>query len=114
MSGFGRRQFMRGAVATTGGVLVGGSLEALIASVASAAPRPEVLEPVADLRDGIVRLHPPRGFPYRPAPAGLCRTSAVAGASLLFPAPLAPKGAPPVTLQAGTVLPGRHDGMGAF
>jgi uncharacterized protein len=104
MSGFGRRQFIRGAVATTGGVLVGGSLDAMIASVASATPRPEVLEPVADLRDGIVRLHLPRGFHYR----------SFHDTDTLLPALPAPQVQPPLILDDGTVLPGRHDGMGAF
>ena len=105
MTTLDRRRFLRGAVATTGGVLVGGSLEALLASAVSAAPpaRFRVLGPVADLRDGIVRLHLPPGFQYRSfhdtdtAPDGI---------------PNDPR--PPVFLDDGTRLPGRHDGMAAF
>ena len=67
MTTFDRRLFLKGAAATTGGVLVGGSLQTMMASVASAAPpdRFRVLGPVADLRDGKVRLHLPPGFQYR-------------------------------------------------
>ena len=45
-----------------------------------------------DLRDGAVRLHLPEGFSYR----SFHDTES------------------PVTLDDGTVLPGRHDGMAAF
>ncbi len=51
-----------------------------------------MLAPVADARDGIVRLHLPPGFSYR----SFHDTET------------------PVTLDDGTVLPGRHDGMAAF
>lgn len=54
--------------------------------------RPLDLVPVKDHRDGEVRLHLPRGFNYR----SFHDTSS------------------PVTLDDGTQLPGRHDGMGAF
>jgi len=50
------------------------------------------LVPVKDQRDGAVRLHLPRGFSYR----SFHDTSQ------------------PVELGDGTMLPGRHDGMGAF
>ena len=50
------------------------------------------LVPVADARDGVVRLDLPRGFAYR----SFHDTTV------------------PVTLRDGTRLPGRHDGMGAF
>ena len=50
------------------------------------------LRPVPDLRDGKVRLHLPDGFAYR----SFHDTES------------------PVTLDDGTALPGRHDGMGAF
>ena len=62
-----RRGFLKGAAATTGGVLIGGSLQALVANAVGAAPpdRFRTLGPVADLRDGIVRLHLPPGFQYR-------------------------------------------------
>ena len=105
MSSIDRRVFLKGAVATTGGVLVGGSLQTLLASAAQAAPpdRFRVLGPVADLRDGKVRLHLPPGFRYRSfhdtdtAPDNI---------------PNDPH--PPVVLDDGTLLPGRHDGMAAF
>jgi uncharacterized protein len=94
MSRFGRREFLRGALATTGGVVVGGSsLNTVFAEVAAAKRRPEVLGPVADLRDGRIRLHLPRGFQYRS---------------------FHDTDGPPVVLDDGTVLPGRHDGMAAF
>jgi secreted PhoX family phosphatase len=50
------------------------------------------LVPVKDQRDGVVRLHLPRGFEYRSFHHTTER----------------------VELDDGTVLPGRHDGMGAF
>ncbi len=50
------------------------------------------LVPVADERDGKVRLHLPQGFHYR----SFHDTES------------------PVTLDDGTRLPGKHDGMGAF
>ena len=96
MAEVGRRAFLRGAAAAAGGVLVGGPLQTLVASVAGAAPphdRFRALAPVADLRDGVVRLHLPSGFQYRS---------------------FHDTDGPPVVLSDGTVLPGRHDGMGAF
>lgn len=100
----GRRAFLQGAAATTGGVLVSGPLQTLVSSAAGAAPPPAGLEPVADLRDGKVRLHLPRGFEYR----------SFHDTDTVLPAPPAPQVPPPVILDDGTVLPGRHDGMGAF
>ena len=50
------------------------------------------LRPIPDERDGMVRLHLPADFSYR----SFHDTES------------------PVTLDDGTVLPGRHDGMGAF
>lgn len=50
------------------------------------------LVPVPDERDGVVRLHLPKGFRYR----SFHDTEQ------------------PVTLTDGTALPGRHDGMAAF
>jgi secreted PhoX family phosphatase len=52
---------------------------------------------VPDLRDGKVRLHLPAGFRYR----SFHDTDVLTGD-------------PPVTLDDGTLLPGRHDGMAAF
>ncbi len=92
-SQFGRRTFLRGAVATTGGVLVSGAVESMLGSHAAAAPGPGPLVPVADLRDGVVRLHLPAKFQYR----SFHDTER------------------PVLIDNGaTVLPGRHDGMGSF
>ncbi len=97
MGAIDRRTLLRGAMATTGGVLASGPLQALLGNAALAKPRPEVLAEVADLRDGRVRLHLPRGFQYR----SFHDTDVLAGS-------------PPITLDDGTILPGRHDGMGAF
>jgi secreted PhoX family phosphatase len=97
MGGFSRRTFLQGAAATTGGVVVSGSLQTLLAGAASAnGNRPDffALSEVADLRDQIVRLWLPPGFQYRS-----------------FHDTDSPT---PVVLTDGTVLPGRHDGMGAF
>ncbi len=55
-------------------------------------PRTARLVPIADQRDGQVRLFLPKGFAYR----SFHDTSS------------------PVVLDDGTELPGRHDGMGAF
>ncbi len=101
MTSLDRRSFMKAAAATTGGVLVSGALQTLLAGVAGARP-PDFfpLNPVADLRandalgtDFRVRLHLPRGFQYRS---------------------FHDTDGPPVVLHDGTVLPGRHDGMAAF
>jgi uncharacterized protein len=93
MARLDRRTFLRGAAATTGGVLVGGPLQALVAQATGATPPSADLAPVADLRDGIVRLHVRDGFKYRS---------------------FHDTDGPAVVLPDGTRLPGRHDGMGAF
>lgn len=95
MSKIGRRAFLSGAAATTGGVVLGGPLQALVASAAGARPPQDKfpLGPVRDLRDGTVRLHLPRGFNYRS---------------------FHDTDGPAVVLDDATVLPGRHDGMAAF
>jgi uncharacterized protein len=96
MGSFDRRSFLRGAAATTGGVLVSGPLQALVASTAAAIPPHDkflTLGAVADLRDGRIRLHLPPGFSYR-------SFHDTDGA--------------PVILPDDTVLPGRHDGMATF
>ncbi|WP_117208462.1 alkaline phosphatase PhoX [Allorhizocola rhizosphaerae] len=84
---------MRGAAA---GALLGGPLAGFAARAAHASPSSDgfdpVLGPVPDLRDGQVRLWLPDGFQYR----SFHDTEA------------------PVTLDDGTRLPGRHDGMAAF
>ncbi len=90
-----RRTAIKGAV---GGALVAGpfagfaNAAALSRTGAVAGAAVGTLVPVADARDGLVRLHLPAGFAYR----SFHDTSS------------------PVTLRDGTVLPGRHDGMGAF
>jgi secreted PhoX family phosphatase len=88
MDAIGRRRFLQAAAAATGGLLVTNPFEALAAAAAPAV----TLEPVEDLRDGVVRLHLPKGFRYR----SFHDTEQ------------------PTTLDDGTALPGRHDGMGAF
>ena len=95
MGGISRRTFLQGAAATTGGVVVSGSLQTLMASAASAnGPQFFELAAVADLRDQIVRLWLPPGFKYRSFHDTDVPTA--------------------VVLRDGTTLPGRHDGMGAF
>ncbi len=87
-----RRALLRGIAA---GAVLGGPFAGFAARAASAAePQPAQLPlgPVADLRDDKVRLHLPEGFQYR----SFHDTET------------------PVTLDDGTILPGRHDGMAAF
>jgi uncharacterized protein len=95
MAELGRRSVLRGAAAAVlGGPFLGfvnRSPAAAAAAAAAAAPR-NALGPIADLRDGIVRLWLPDGFQYR----SFHDTES------------------PVVLDDGTRLPGRHDGMGAF
>ncbi|HEY8546343.1 MAG TPA: alkaline phosphatase PhoX [Acidimicrobiales bacterium] len=90
-----RRRFLAGtataATATALGAAGAGPFAGFLAGPAAAAPRP-TLGPVPDARDGVVRLHLPPGFAYR----SFHDTTE------------------PVTLDDGTVLPGRHDGMAAF
>jgi secreted PhoX family phosphatase len=78
-----------------GGAVFAGPFQGLVASPAGAlpTPRPIDLVPIMDKRDGIVRLHLPRGFSYRSF------HDTASG---------------PIILDDETVLPGRHDGMGAF
>ena len=79
---------------TSAAVAAAGPFAGLIAAPASARkpPNAAALVPIPDARDGKVRLHLPQGFSYR----SFHDTEAT------------------VTLNDGTVLPGRHDGMGAF
>jgi secreted PhoX family phosphatase len=92
-----RRNLLKGAL---GGAVVAGPFQGLVAASAAGGPpaarprprRPLDLVPIKDKRDGVVRLHLPRGFSYR----SFHDTES------------------PVVLDDGTVLPGRHDGMGAF
>ena len=89
-----RRTFLKGSAAVTGGALLGGPFQGLVAGPAAglgAAPF-RALRPTKDLRDGKERLHLPEGFSYR----SFHDTET------------------PVVLDDGTKLPGRHDGMGAF
>ncbi|HSV38739.1 MAG TPA: alkaline phosphatase PhoX [Nocardioidaceae bacterium] len=86
-----RRTVLKSAAAAT----VAGPFAGLLAAPAGAAHRPprvDALVPIKDKRDGVVRLHLPKGFSYR----SFHDTEQT------------------VTLTDGTVLPGRHDGMGAF
>jgi secreted PhoX family phosphatase len=91
--GLDRRTFLRGGTAAAAGLALAGPFEGFLARAAGAAgpavpDRP--LAPVADLRDGVLRLALPEGFSYRSFDAN------------------------PTTLTDGTVLPGSHDGMTAF
>jgi uncharacterized protein len=93
VSNVSRRTFLHGVAATMGGVVVGGGLQTLLARPARARAHLTSLGPVADLRDGVVRLWLPTGFQYRS---------------------FHDTDGPPIPLTDGTVLPGRHDGMAAF
>ena len=85
-----RRTILKTAAAAS----MAGPFAGLVAGPAAGAthPQPVPLAAVPDERDGVVRLHVPEGFRYR----SFHDTEAT------------------VTLTDGTVLPGRHDGMGAF
>jgi uncharacterized protein len=85
-----RRTVLKTAAAAS----VAGPFAGLVAgpALAKQPPKPVALSPVKDLRDGVERLHLPEGFSYR----SFHDTQT------------------PVTLDDGTTLPGRHDGMGAF
>ena len=93
-----RRTFLK---AAAGGALMAGPFSGLVAGEAIAAPSAaghRALRPIPDLRDGVVRLHLPEGFSYRS----------------FHDTEKAATDPPSVILDDGTVLPGRHDGMGAF
>ena len=89
-----RRTVLTGTAAVAGGAVLGGPFQGFVAAPAGAlgAPAFRGLRAVPDLRDGTVRLHLPEGFTYR------------SFHDTEFP----------VTLDDGTNLPGRHDGMAAF
>jgi secreted PhoX family phosphatase len=98
MTELDRRNFLRsGAAIAAGATLFGGPLNGFVAYAAESPPRRRGRElgygplcPVADLRDGVVRLHLPEGFEYRSfTPAG-------------------------EVMSDGVPTPGRHDGMAAF
>ena len=98
MSEISRRTLLRGAIAGAGAVAVGGPFAGFLAGPAGAAtkaaPNPglPLRDDIADLRDGQIRLHVPAGFQYRSFHDSEY----------------------PETLDDGTALPGRHDGMAAF
>jgi secreted PhoX family phosphatase len=94
-----RRTVLKGAAVAAGATALAGPFQGLVAGPAGAAPVGALggpafrgLRPIPDERDGKVRLHLPEGFRYR----SFHDTETT------------------VTLDDGTVLPGRHDGMGAF
>jgi secreted PhoX family phosphatase len=89
-----RRTVLKSGAAAAALAVAGGPFRGLLVSPAGAAPRAPFreLRPIADLRDGRIRLHLPAGFSYR------------SFHDTEFP----------VVLDDGTRLPGRHDGMGAF
>jgi secreted PhoX family phosphatase len=86
-----RRRFLAGSAAVAGGAALAGPFAGFVAGPVAASPQ-STLGPVADLRDGAVRLWLHPGFAYR----SFHDTTQ------------------PVTLDDGTLLPGRHDGMAAF
>lgn len=96
MSAIDRRSFLRGTALSVGGAALAGPFQGFLASPAFAGTGPPGqnsyggLGPVADHRDGVVRLDLPSGFNYR----SFDQTGA--------------------TLSDNMVLPGRHDGMAAF
>ena len=94
MAELDRRTFLRGATAVAGGALLGGPFAGYLAGPAAARSRRAgpPLGPVLDERGQVVRLWLPEGFHYR----SFHDT------------------AEPVTLDDGTLLPARHDGMAAF
>ena len=93
MSDINRRSFLRAGAAVAAGAAIAGPFEGFVAHADRGRPRSGgygPLSPVADQRDGVVRLELPQGFQYRSFhPAG-------------------------TVLDDGAVLPGRHDGMAAF
>ncbi|HCT77418.1 MAG TPA: hypothetical protein DGT23_12665 [Micromonosporaceae bacterium] len=97
MAELNRRSLLRGSAVVAGSAIVGGPFlgfvarDAAMAAGSTPAATP-VLEPVADLRDGAVRLWLPKGFQYRS----------------FHDNEYGP------VLDGGGALPGRHDGMGAF
>jgi secreted PhoX family phosphatase len=88
-----RRGFLQRVAVAAGGTALWPFAD--VAAGARPTPPPGLSElgPVPDLRDGKVRLHLPSGFEYRS---------------------FHDNDGPPITLDDGTVLPGRHDGMAAF
>jgi len=98
MTELDRRAFLqRGATVAAGSALLGGPFAGFLAAPAVAGAgrdNQNALRPVPDLRDGQVRLLVPEGFQYRSFQPS--------------------SRANPITLDDGSKLPGRHDGMAAF
>ena len=97
MTGIDRRNFLKtSAAATAGAGVLGGPFAGYLAAPALARPgrRPLTLSDQPDESDGVIRLALPPGFAYR----SFQRSSRSA----------------PLTLDDGSKLPGRHDGMAAF
>ena len=96
MDGVSRRALLRGGMGVAAGAaLAAGPFSGFVALANGATrTRPDFrdLRPIADLRDGQVRLWLPEGFAYR----SFHDTELT------------------VVLDDGTTLPGRHDGMAAF
>jgi uncharacterized protein len=87
-----RRGFLQRVAIAAGGTALWPFAD-VVAGSAQAASGFRELGPVADLRDGKVRLHLPEGFQYRS---------------------FHDTDGPAIVLDDGTTLPGRHDGMAAF
>jgi secreted PhoX family phosphatase len=98
MPSIDRRRFLQGAAGAATAIAVGGPFQGFTAMAANAKgrDRQNTLRAIPDLRDGKVRLWLPEKFQYR----SFHDTDLPAGSF--------------VTLDDGTTLPGRHDGMGAF
>jgi secreted PhoX family phosphatase len=98
MPSIDRRRFLQGAAGAATAIAVGGPFQGFTAMAANAKgrDRQNTLRAIPDLRDGKVRLWLPENFQYR----SFHDTDLPAGSF--------------VTLDDGTTLPGRHDGMGAF
>jgi secreted PhoX family phosphatase len=95
MASLRRRTVLRGAAAAAGGAVLGGPFAGFAARAEAHPGRPverPPLGPIPDERDGVVRLWLPPDFRYR----SFHDTEQT------------------VTLDDGTLLPGRHDGMAAF
>jgi uncharacterized protein len=95
MSHISRRTFLAGTAAAAAGATLAGPFQGYVAHASRPGPPPPSggygpLAPVADARDGVVRLDLPAGFSYR--------SFHLRG----------------TVLGDGSVLPARHDGMAAF